>query len=83
MHNLGEAVATWWADHVGAAFVPGGVLDLSDQRLDLAVIGVVTEVQADRVEQPSPGAHIGQQGNRACGTAPGSLLNKPAYGLLQ
>ena len=50
--------------------MPGRVLHLGHQRVDLSrsapgVGRVGAEVQADGVEQPAPGAHVGQHGDGA------------------
>ncbi len=67
MEILGEAVASGGAHHVGMAVVPGRVLHLGHERGDRSratgrLFTIGTEVQADGIEQPTPGTQVGQQG---------------------
>ena len=81
MEFLGEAVLPGWAQHVGVAVVPGRVLHLGHQGADRCRVSgrfcdVGAEVQADRIEQPAPGAQVGQQGDRPIGAPAGALADQ-------
>ena len=88
MELLGEAVPPRGADRVRVALVPGRVLHLGHQRggpwrFARTVWWSGTEVEADGVEQPSPGTEVGQHGNRTTGRAPGAFGHQVPHGLVE
>ena len=62
MEFLGEAMFTRGADDIGMTLVPGGVLDLGDHALDMALM-VEGVIKAQGIEEPAKGSKVGQEGH--------------------